>query len=399
MTPPIKFSQRIPLDLSPSALHVAADATADLIDLTASNPTTCDFVYPPEVLTALASPTAATYVPEALGSRSARAALAAYLGELGQPVPPEHLVLTASTSEAYGMLMKMLCNPGEAIAIGAPSYPLVQHLAELEGVTTRTYALTYVGGAWRLDLDSVEAALVAGVKALVLISPNNPTGTVLAPAELTALAGLCGAHGVPLILDDVFAPYSFTAAPPQAGTAAQCATLAGTALPLCFVLNGLSKTVGLPQHKLGWIAVYGAAPWVSAALARLEWIADAYLSVGAPIQAALPTLLGLAPALQAQICQRIRANRQALAAYLTPLPALELATATAGWYAALRVPHVMPDDALALTLLQRGGAILHPGYFYDFAEAGWLVSGLLLPPARFVAGWQRLLPTLTELFG
>ena len=384
----IQFSQRLPTDLTANPLY-ATDDGADVIDLTASNPTQAQFTYPDTLWTALATP-APTYAPQALGLMSARTAVAEYLQSQGHPIAPEHVALTASTSEAYGMLLKMFCDPGDSIAVSAPSYPLVHHLAELEGVRVQTYALEYAH-AWHIDTVSLEACLQQGAKLVVVIAPNNPTGSSPDASTCQAIAQLCGRYGAPLLVDDVFAPYYFTT--PNA-TAAHFAALAGPVLPLCFVLNGLSKALALPQYKLGWIAVHGTTATVQAALTHLEWIADAYLSVASAVQLALPALLPHAPLIQGQIRERTRANRTLLAQALHAVHDVQLATATGGWYAVLRVPQTVDDDALAIQLLRQAQLRVHPGYFYDFAAGSWLVLGLLLPTPTFTQGVQRLVPAL-----
>ena len=378
------FSRRLPADLTPSSLEQLWRGLPGLTNLMQSNPTQCGFDYP-SIEVALVGPAALAYVPEPFGLPAARATLAEYLAAAGQPVPAERLVLTASSSEAYGMLFKLLCNPGEAVAVGTPAYPLVPHLAELEGVRTLHYALEYVDG-WRIDMDSVRAVLARGVRALVLIAPNNPTGAGLRSHEAQALGELCRKAGVPLILDEVFAPYTAIAA------ASPVAALA--AAPLLFVLNGLSKAAALPQLKLGWMAVHGDPACVRAALERLEWIADAYLSVSTAVQQALPALLRVAPILQQQVRARVQENLQTLRAGMARVPEVTLLPWEGGWYAVLQVPQVQSDDAWVQALAERAQTVLHPGYFYEFPRRGFLIMGLLLPQAEFVPACSRVIATL-----
>jgi alanine-synthesizing transaminase len=362
-------------------IHTPAD---DLIDLTESNPTRCGFVYP-TVSEPLLGPRTWAYEPEAQGRTDARRAVAALLVEEGAPARTEDIVLTASTSEAYAMLLKLLCDPGDAVATGAPSYPLVPHLAELEAVGTRTYHLELYGGRWHLDLDSVETALDAGCRALVLISPNNPTGSCPTPDELDSLAALCNARRVPVIVDAVFAPYGL--GPPARG-------FPYGAFERCVVLGGLSKAAALPQLKLGWMSLYGDRTWVTGARQRLEWIADTYLSVNTPVQVALPQLLAAARPLQAQVRQRLQTNRAAWEAALRRLPEVDLAPSQGGWCAVLRLPQGLDEDTVVVALRRDVGVLLHPGYFYDFARPGYLVSSLLPPAAPFAAACVRVIDIL-----
>lgn len=383
------FSRRLPADLAPSALDRLWRGLPGLTNLMQSNPTQCGFDYP-AVEVSMVGPQALAYVPEPFGLPSARATLADYLATAGQPVAPERLLLTASTSEAYGMLFKLLCNPGDAVAVGTPAYPLVPHLAELDAVRTLHYSLE-LSDRWRIDMDSVRAVLQRGVRALVLIAPNNPTGAGLRPNEAAQLADLCRAAQVPIILDEVFAPYT------AEGHVSPVPTLAKA--PMLFVLNGLSKAAALPQLKLGWMAVHGDAELTQAALQRLEWIADAYLSVSTTVQQALPALLRAAPALQQQICARVRGNLAILRHALQGTPAVTLLPWEGGWYAVLQVPQVQSEEAWAQALAERAGVLVHPGYFYGFCRRGFLVVGLLLPESEFAPACSRLIAVLRACTG
>ena len=380
-----QFSTRLPADFTPNSLQASIDRGASVTDLMRSNPTQCGFDYP-DVQVPLVGEGAFAYSPEPFGLPRTREALAAYLVGVGQRIAAKHLLLTASTSEAYSMLFKLLCNPGDAVAVGAPTYPLVAHLAELENVRVESYTLCYTH-RWCLDLDSVAQVLQRGVKALVLIAPNNPTGACLRADEAADLARLCGQYGVPLIVDEVFAPYNNVLGTP-------CAADLLAAAPLYFILRGLSKEVGLPQLKLGWVGIHGDPAWVEAVVPRLEWIADTYLSVSTPVQQALPTLLGYAPAIQQQIRARVQANRAALTQRLGALAAVSVLASDGGWYAILEMPQHVSEDAWVLALAQQGSVVMHPGYFYDFTRRGYLVCGLLVHEKEFDSACGRAVEVL-----
>jgi alanine-synthesizing transaminase len=373
------FSRRLPPDLTASPLHQALIASR-AIDLTTSNPTEVELDYPQhEIAEILARASARlVYEAEALGLPEARAAVGRYAG-----APAERVVLTSSTSEAYGMLTKLLCDPGESVAVPAPSYPLVQHLVELEGVRSISYALDATRG-FCVDVGSAAAALRGGARALVIVSPNNPTGTSPGPGEWRDLLELCVRHDAALIIDEVFAPYA--AAERRAGAA--LAGAGGRSGPLVFVLDGLSKAAGLPHLKLGWMTLHGSDEVVQRALAGLEWIADSYLAVAGPIQRAAPELLALAPRIQAVINTRLAANRLSLSRILAGSPIT--VTAPAGWYACLRLSDHVDEEAFVEQLATRHGVLVHPGFFYDFAEGAWLVVSLLVPEARLSAGAAAL---------
>jgi aspartate/methionine/tyrosine aminotransferase len=389
------FSTRTAWSLEPNPLArlVAARRSAagvPLTDLTVSNPTECGFTYDTAgILAALADPAQLRYAPSPQGAPAARAAIAAYYAERGLEVDPAHVVLTASTSEAYAWCFKLLADPGDSVLIPSPSYPLFDYLAGLESVQTRPYPLRY-DGEWHIDFPALDAAITPRTRAVVVVHPNNPTGSFLKRAEYARLAALCQAPGLAIICDEVFADYA-TAADP-----ARMPSLAGTGAVRTFVLNGLSKVAGLPQMKLGWIVVSGPPTERAAALARLEVIADTYLSVGTPVQLALPRLLAGSGALRAQIQARVATNRRALDAVLTgDLPAHAL-PAEGGWYAIVRLPAAHSEDTWALALLDRHNVLTQPGYFYDLPVAPALVLSLLPPPDLFAPGVACLIELLRE---
>jgi hypothetical protein len=380
------FSSRSGVDLAPNALARAlAKAEAEgrpLLDLTIANPTTAGIPYEREaILAALSRPDALVYAPQPFGLASAREAVARDLA--GPAVDPARIVLTASTSEAYGFLFKLLCDPGDEVLVPRPSYPLFEHLARLEAVNVVPYRLAY-DGAWHVDLPSVREAVGPRTKAIVTVSPNNPTGSFLKAGELDALASL----GLPIVSDEVFARYPLR--PGRTGEGRVVTALEARGAPLVFALGGLSKLAGLPQAKLAWTAVGGEPARVTAALARLEVIADAFLSVGTPVQHALPGLLDSRATAEKAIGARTRANLAWLAGEVTGT-AVSLLDAEGGWYATLRLPRTHTEEAWALTLLGDDGVHVHPGHFFDFDEEAYLVVSLLTPEATLREGVRRIL--------
>jgi aspartate/methionine/tyrosine aminotransferase len=270
----------------------------------------------------------------------------------------------------------------------APSYPLLDSLAALEGL-----ALSHVhlspGRGFAVETETVELALTPETRLLALIHPGNPTGAFLSPSEQEAMAGLCAARGIPLVSDEVFLDYPLEEARfrPTAG-------MAGGAL--AFSLGGLSKSAGLPSWKLGWIRVGGPAELRRRALGALELAADSYLSVGTPVQRALAGVLELAPRIRSAILDRLRTNLAALRASLGG-SGVELLEPRGGWSAVLRVCDPRTDEELALEVLDKAGVLVHPGYFYDFAADDFLVLSLLPEPDRFAEGVRRLIPLVGTL--
>jgi len=345
-------------------------AGARLLDLTLSNPTETGIAYPEDAIRAALGPDGALrYQPDPRGLRSAREAVAAAAG-----APVEDVLLTVSTSEAYSYLLKLFCNPGDAVLVPEPSYPLFEHLTALEGVAAAPYRLAY-DGAWHIDFSTVRAG---AARAIIVVSPNNPTGSYLKTGELARLAAL----GLPLIVDEVFADYPL--APPS--DAVHLAARPNAPV-LTFSLGGLSKSAGLPQLKLGWIVAGG--PGRAAALDKLELIADCYLSVATPVQLAAPKLLALGAEVRDAIRARVRRNRDALAARLPP--SLTLLPAEAGWSAILRFPATRSDEELALALLRDHDTLVHPGYFFDLTGGTFLVVSLLPTPEMFDAGTAAII--------
>ena len=292
-------------------------------------------------------------------------------------------MLTASTSEAYSLLFKLLADPGEAVLVPQPSYPLFELLCRLEGVVARPYRLEY-HGAWSIDRDSLERALTADVRAVLLVTPNNPTGSMLRATDREWIVALARARGLALVSDEVFADYPLRRRP-------DATSLAGETRALTFVLGGLSKSAGLPQVKLGWIVVTGPAAERADALARLEVICDTYLSVATPVQVAAPDLIEAGRVIRAAIADRLARNLDALDQAIAEYPAVSLLEPEGGWSAVLRVPGTVSEEQLVLTLLERDHVVVHPGYFFDFAGEAFLVVSLLTDPEAFDEGIRRVL--------
>ena len=380
------FSSRVPGDLKPNRVARAvrrarADGRA-LIDLTITNPTRAGIDYPRDILVPLSDPAALTYDPHASGLPDARAAVAGDYARHGINVAPAHIVLTASTSEAYSVLFKLLCGPsGDAVLVPVPSYPLFEHLTRLDGVRCMPYRLEY-HGRWTVDAESIVGAWEAGVRAVLAVSPNNPTGSILTAGELQHLARVCADRGAALILDEVFADYSI---------GAQARASEGRFECLTFRLGGLSKSAGLPQVKLGWIAVQGPAPLVAEALERLDLICDTYLSVSTPVQVAAPALIREGALVRAPILDRVRSNDAALRAAAASFPSVEVLPCDAGWSVVLRVPSTRTEEELVLELLEDDGVLIHPGFFFDFPHEAFLVGSLLPQPRVFMEGMRRVL--------
>lgn len=381
------FSSRTPDDMTPNALSRAIarkrDRGAALLDLTESNPTRARIPYPSdEILAALAAPEGIAYSPDPRGLAIAREAVARYYERRGVRVDPERLVLTASTSEAYALLFKLLADPGDEVLVPVPSYPLFEHLARIEGVTPTPYTLAD-DGVWRYDAHAVGEALSERTRAVVVVSPNNPTGSVLKQRELDALVAVCREREVALICDEVFSDYPSGAIPNAVSS------VASEARALTFTLNGLSKIAGLPQLKVGWIAVNGPDRMASEAMERLEFAADLFLSVGTPVQYALAALLELAPDIQTAIRARVAENRRRLTQMVDASSPCGLVPSEAGWYGVLRVPRIVPEEELTVRLVEEFDTVVQPGFFFDFPKDGYLVVSLLAPPDVFAEGAAR----------
>lgn len=360
-----------------------------IFDLTASNPTACGLQYDKHALLhALNQSQALTYQPIARGLLSAREAVAAYYKEeTFAYCDPEHLFLTTSTSEAYSFLFRLLCDPGDEVLIAQPSYPLFEFLADLDDVRLVSYPLFYDHG-WHLDLASLSASITPRTRAIVIVQPNNPTGHFTRAVERETLEQLCSQHGLALIVDEVFLDYPLDS---SGNTLSKNRSFASGNHPVpTFILSGLSKVSALPQMKVAWIYCAGPEGILQDAIARLEVIADTFLSMNAPIQHALPALLEARHGIQAQILARGRENLAELDRQLAEQTMVSRLVVEAGWYAVLRVPALEPADAAVIRLLQTKQVLVHPGHFYGFSGEGWLVVSLLTPAAEFAEGIRRL---------
>ena len=383
------FSARVPALRSNRVARVLAALRASgapIDDLTSSNPTTAGLTYPPDLLDPLSDAAGLHHDPAPFGLPAARAAVAAHLTARGVTVPSERVVLTASTSEAYSLLFKLLCDPGDVVLVPRPGYPLFEHLTRLDGLRSGPYLLEY-HGRWCLDLDSLERALDPRARAVLLVNPNNPTGSYVPADDLRAVRAIAARHELAIISDEVFDTYPLD----PGGGAQTTGALTGDADVLTFTLGGLSKTALLPQLKLGWIVVGGPEPLVLRALERLELICDSYLSVAAPVQLAAGALLARPRPLAEQLRGRLRANHAALGELLRRYPSCQVLHMEAGWYAVLQVPATRSEEALVIELLEKDRILVHPGYFFDFPREAFLVVSLLPEPARFERAMSRVL--------
>lgn len=380
------FSSRLPASLASNRLAEAVvrrrASGQDLIDLTASNPTAAGFTYPADLLARFSDSANLAYEPEAAGLESARQAVADELRRRGAIVPAENIVLTASTSEAYSYIFKLLCDPGDDVLVPQPSYPLFEWLTRLEGVGASPYRLEY-HRRWQLAAAAIERARSARTRAVLAVNPNNPTGSFFTRADLAALAD--AAPDLPLVGDEVFWDFPLPEAPADRVSVLQ------SDHDLVFSLGGLSKSAALPQLKLGWIAIGGTVANIAAAREKLELIADTYLSVSTPVQTSAASLIAAGPALREQITARTTRNLAALADAAAQHPALNLLKAEGGWSAIVRVPATRSEEDLVVTLAEEDGVLVHPGYFFDFEREAFVIISLLPAPDAFDEGVARVL--------
>jgi len=389
------FSRRTDWKLTPNhfteAQREIAVAGREVLDLTISNPTRAGLRYDEEfILKSLVNPRALDYDPQSKGLHSAREAVATYYRDQHtSDIDSESLILTTSTSEGYSYVFRLLCNPGDEVLVPKPSYPLFEFLADLQDVKLVPYPLIYDHG-WQLDFPSIHRAATDQTRAVVVVHPNNPTGSYISESERSALNEFCGERNLSLIVDEVFLDYAHDGVPRSTFAANQDA--------LTFTLSGLSKISGLPQMKMAWVATSGpkdkAKEKVNAALARLEVIADTYLSMSTPIQLATPVLLEQRKRLQPQLLNRVRTNLKELDRQLESQKNCERLDVEGGWYAVLRVPVTRSDEDLAIDILRKLSVLVHPGHFYDFPSDGYLVVSLITPTEHFGQGIGRVLELL-----
>jgi len=382
------FSYRTNWNLSSNrfteTLQELRNAGVQLLDLTLSNPTLGGFEYDAQaVLSAFQNPGSLVYDPQPKGLPSARKEVARYyLDDHRISVDPESIFLTTSTSEAYSFVFRLLCNPLDEVLVAKPSYPLFDFLAELQDVVLIPYSLRYAQG-WVIDFHSIERALTERTRAVLLVHPNNPTGSYVWPEEMERLNNMCRERNISLIVDEVFLDYAFDGAPRR--------SFAGNEKALTFTLSGLSKISALPQMKVAWLSCTGPDELVQSAVKRLEVIADTYLSMNAPTQCAIPILLGQRHSLRKQLLDRVQNNRTELMRQLARQTACELLGGEGGWYAVLRLLADQSDEDRAIKLIREQHVIVYPGQFFDFSKEGYLVLSLITPLSVFREGVERLL--------
>ncbi len=405
------FSDRTSWNLAPNAFTVALEAHRragrKVLDLTASNPTEVGLQYDPAILAALANGAALHYHPEPKGLLAAREAVAEYYASLAnapitrssrQPISAGQIILTVSTSEAYSFVFRLLCNAGDQVLVPTPSYPLFEFLAVLQDVRLVPYALFYDHG-WHVDFHSLESALTPRSRAVVLVHPNNPTGSYVKVHEIAQLNAICAARDLALVVDEVFLDYHIRPAPSESRPAPAVdgpafRSFAFNHSALTFTLSGISKISALPQMKLAWIVTSGPQPLREQALARLEVIADTYLSMNTPVQLAAPALLRQRHSIREQLVRRVEANLAELDRQLDAQTLCARLQVEGGWYATLRVPVTRTDEQFVIELLQKTDVLVQPGYFYDFHSDGYLVLSLITPEETFAEGLARLLAFL-----
>jgi len=417
------FSERTNWKLGQNRLTAAIkEARAEggaILDLTVSNPTRVGLQYDSlAILSALSSPLAMDYDPQAKGLLSAREAVAAYYDDMRlrgegdvasdvctNEVDPERIVLTTSTSEGYSFVFRLLCNAGDELLVPKPSYPLFEFLADLQDVRLVPYPLIYDHG-WQMDFPSLEKAVSARTRGVVVVHPNNPTGSFVSVGELKLLNEFCRGRGLALIVDEVFLDYGLETSGAEAHHQVELDRSAESAAPpkdkaassfafnhevLTFTLSGVSKISALPQMKVAWVVTSGPADQVEAAMGRLEVIADTYLSMNAPVQWAVPALLEQRKRIQRQLMDRVRANLAELDRQLALQKDCSRLNVEGGWYAVLRVPVTRTDEELAIDLVREKRVLVHPGHFYDFPSDGYLVLSLIAPVEEFGEGIRRIL--------
>jgi aspartate/methionine/tyrosine aminotransferase len=380
------FSSRLPAELAPNALSLAVararhSGTA-ILDLTETNPTIVGLPYPADLLESLADSRSAIYRPDPLGAIDAREAIASTYVARGVAVDASRVVLTASTSEAYALLFKLLADAGDAVLVPQPSYPLFELLTSLEAVDRIPYRL-HRSDDWAIDRESVRRAVTPKTRAVLIVSPNNPTGSMLRVDDREWLVAIAREYDLALVSDEVFADYPLSPRP-------DATSLAAEERALTFTLGGLSKSAGLPQVKLAWIVVSGPSTLVGEAIDRLAIIADSYLSVSTPVQTAAAALIEAGRTIREVISARTRRNLDQLHSIVRSLPSLTVLIPEGGWSVAVRVPATESEEALVLRLLNDAGVLVHPGYFFDFAEEAFLVLSLLPPPEVFAEAVRRI---------
>ena len=429
----LKFSDRTNWKLARNqftqALEEVRAGGARVLDLTVSNPTRAGLHFDERaILGALASPRAMDYDPQSKGLLQAREAVAGYYRSAHgiRDLDAERIVLTTSTSEGYSFVFRLLCNAGDELLVPKPSYPLFEFLADLEDVRLVPYPLIYDHG-WQMDFPSLEKAVTGRTRGVVVVHPNNPTGSFVQAGEVEMLNSFCREHELAVIADEVFLDYGLktsgakappqeepnrsaeSAAPPKSGAPAKSEappkseegdgrhrSFAGNQDVLTFALSGLSKIAALPQMKVAWVVTSGPRDLAGVAMERLEVIADTYLSMNAPVQWAVPALLGQRENIQRQLLERVQENLRELDRQLDGQKACQRLKVQGGWYAVLRVPVTRSDEELAIELVREQSVLVHPGHFYDFPSDGYLVLSLITPRGEFAEGIGEVLKKLSS---
>jgi alanine-synthesizing transaminase len=400
------FSERTNWRLARNRLTQAIEEVrargAKILDLTASNPTRVGLEYDSAaILAALGSSQALDYDPQAKGLLSARQAVAEYYRDdhCVRGLDSERIILTTSTSEGYSFVFRLLCNAGDELLVPKPSYPLFEFLADLQDARLVPYPLIYDHG-WQIDFPTLESAVTARTRGVVVVHPNNPTGSYVKAGEIELLNAFCRTHGLAVVVDEVFLDYGVDRDRRRAaldrtdGGDRPHMSFAGNREALTFTLSGLSKISALPQMKVAWVVTTGPPEEVAAAMERLEVIADTYLSVNAPVQWAVPVLLEQRAGIQKQLLKRIEKNLSELDRQLTEQKVCQRLIVEGGWYAVLRVPVTRTDEELAMELVREKSVLVHPGHFYDFTSDGYLVLSLIARESDFREGVMRLLEVL-----
>jgi len=386
------FSQRTDWELSLNELVAAyqqlKENNVPVLDLTASNPTECGFSYPPQILDCLSTKENLNYDPSPRGLLRAREAVVEYYASKGISLSSRQIFLTSSTSEAYSYLFRLLANPGERIFFPQPSYPLFRFLADMNDVEMEHYPLTY-DKEWKIDFNQLDEKITLDTKALVLVNPNNPTGSFVKRHELTLLNDLCARKNIPLISDEVFGDFSFE-------ENKNYASLINNNEALTFVLGGLSKTLGLPQMKLSWIVMSGPQGLVEKSQERMEVIADTFLSVNTPAQNALNQWLPLREGIQKEIIIRLKQNLEFIQKQAALTSSCQLLKSEGGWYVILKIPTTRTEEEWALKFLNKYHVFVHPGYFFDFQKEAYIVISLLPPHNVFQEGVERILSRIEQ---
>lgn len=387
------FAERTEWDMSQNEITLAIEklkqSSVEIFDLTRSNPTRCGYTFPEDVIfQAFAKSENLIYDPQSQGMRSAREAVSAYYASKGIPVDPDNIFLTASTSEGYSLLFKLLANPGDSVLFPRPSYPLFQFLGDTNDVRIEYYSLEY-HRKWMISEPDLSDASNP-VKTFVLVNPNNPTGSIISREELSRVNQFCQSRKIAIICDEVFSDYLFP------GTE-DYFSLADNQDVLTFTMGGLSKTLAMPQMKLSWIVVSGPEPLVAEAKQRLEVITDTYLSVNTPVQNALASLMSLRAETQGQIQSRIACNLSTVETMIADVPQVALLKAEGGWYAVLQVEGLTNEEQWILDLIEQDQVLVHPGYFYDFEEEGYIVLSLIVDADIFREGMKRFLQRVKSL--